>query len=60
MANQHPIEKLISETDEVSKRLRNNPNCKETATEYARVKDQLKSSVVHMRRALEAIKHSED
>lgn len=58
--NQLLIEKLISETDEVSRKLRDNPHCKETATEYEKVKGQLKTSVVHMREALEAIKSSED
>ncbi len=55
-----PIEKLISDTDKMSKRLRENPNCKETATAYEKIKEELRESLVGMRVALEAINSNDE
>lgn len=51
----HYIEEVIQETDKISKRLVQAPNCEDTLGEYETTKERLMASLVHLREGLEAI-----
>lgn len=54
----HYLERLIHETNDVSKRLSETPHCEDTLGEYELTKEKLKASIIAMREGLEAIKGS--
>lgn len=58
MSNNKRLQSLIERTDSASRKLLDNPHSRELVEEYAVVKQELKESIVNMRKALEAIQES--
>lgn len=52
---QHKIERLISEADKASMRLRNDPASEQRISEYQQAKAELQQTMAELREALESV-----